>query len=134
MLTRSKTWRRNLFETTTLIQVPSVFRAWGTCQRIPLIFVGKRFTSDDFRVFVANVDFSAWKPKFVVVGNSSVPTIADWHKISSDVRIKDLISYFRDHMGWRSGPHLVIDDEATWIFGDLARPGVYAPSWNDSAI
>src|SRR5436190_1904248 len=41
--------------------------------------VGKGFTASDFSQYVTTVTFNAWRPQFVVLHNTAVPTFADWH-------------------------------------------------------
>ena len=40
--------------------------------------VGKGFTADAFRDYVGTLNFSAWRPQFVVVHNTGDPTFAQF--------------------------------------------------------
>ena len=72
-----------------------------------------------------------WKPSFVVLHNTANPTIAEWHGASGADRMKNLASYYRDHLGWHAGPHLFVADDLIWVFTPLTVPGINTPSWND---
>lgn len=92
--------------------------------------VGKGFTAPDFDAYVRTVQFDSWKPSFIVLHNTAMPTFADWHKHPGDERIRNLEAYYRDEMHWSAGPHLFIADDLIWVFTPLNLPGVHSPSWN----
>ena len=77
--------------------------------------VGKSFTSiDDFSAYVDTVQFNLWRPKFVVVHNTSAPDLATYAKWQARGNPSDeqwalnLQGYYRDQMGWSAGPHLFV--------------------------
>src|SRR5262245_28297155 len=41
--------------------------------------VGKSFTPDGFAAYVAGLKFGVWRPKFVVVHNTSAPDTKTWN-------------------------------------------------------
>jgi hypothetical protein len=41
--------------------------------------VGKGFTPDDFKTYVAGLTFAKWRPSFVVLHNTAIPTFRHWH-------------------------------------------------------
>jgi hypothetical protein len=92
--------------------------------------VGKPFTPADFITYVAGITFNQWRPSFVVVHNTGIPTFADWHRVSGERRMQALQSYYRDDQGWSGGPHLFVADDVIWVFTPLWLPGVHSPSWN----
>jgi hypothetical protein len=95
--------------------------------------VGKGFTKDEFAAYVENLNFSRWRPNFVVLHNTAVPTFAQWHQISGAQRMANLESYYRDTQHWSAGPHLFVADDLIWVFTPLTTPGVHSPSWNSVA-
>ena len=95
--------------------------------------VGKGFTAEDFDTYVAGLSFTIWKPSFVVLHNTAVPTFADWHKVPGTTRMQNLESFYRDTQHWSAGPHLFVADDLIWVFTPLTVPGVHSPSWNHFA-
>lgn len=97
--------------------------------------VGRPFTAASFADYVEGLSFAAWRPRFIVVHNTSAPTLAQWHgKTPPEVRIKNLESYYRDQKKWSAGPHLFVADDFIWVFSPLTGPGVHSPSWNSISI
>jgi len=93
--------------------------------------VGKGFTADAFAAYVAGLIFAGWRPSFVVLHNTGVPTFADWHKVAGEIRMQNLQTYYRDTQHWSGGPHLFVADDLIWAFTSLTVPGVHSPSWNN---
>jgi N-acetylmuramoyl-L-alanine amidase CwlA len=92
--------------------------------------VGRGFTVQDFKNYLTTIQFSAWRPQFVVLHNTATPTLADWHKVSGQARMNGLQSYYRDKQKWSAGPHLFVADDLIWAFTPLNMTGVHSPSWN----
>ena len=92
--------------------------------------VGQGFTAPDFKDYVTTVEFDAWQPQFVVLHNTQVPKLADWHKVPGEQQMEALQSYYRDTQHWSAGPHLFVADDLIWVFTPLNTPGVHSPSWN----
>lgn len=92
--------------------------------------IGQYFSPAGFIEYVGNLAFATWRPSFVVVHNTAIPTLADWHKVPGHVRMKGLERYYRDEQHWSGGPHLFVADDVIWVFTPLTVPGVHAPSWN----
>lgn len=95
--------------------------------------VGKGFTATDFPTYVASLQFTAWRPSFVVLHNTAVPTFAQWHSVPGATRMTNLEAFYRDTQGWSAGPHLFVADDLIWTFTSLTTPGVHSPSWNNVA-
>ncbi len=85
--------------------------------------VGKGFTASDFSQYVTTVTFNAWRPQFVVLHNTAVPTFADWHKVPGEQRMKNLESFYRDTQKWSAGPHLFVADDLIWVFTPVEYAG-----------
>lgn|SRR5262249_43003850 len=92
--------------------------------------VGKGFSPQDFAAYVSSLTFSAWRPQFVVLHNTAVPTLAQWHSVPGEQRMKNLESFYRDTQNWSAGPHLFVADDLIWVFTSLTTSGVHSPSWN----
>jgi hypothetical protein len=92
--------------------------------------VGKSFAAPDFTQYLSTITFDGWRPQFVVLHNTAVPTFADWHKVPGEQRMQSLEHYYRDIQHWSAGPHLFVADDLIWVFTPLNTPGVHSPSWN----
>jgi hypothetical protein len=92
--------------------------------------VGCGFTAADFPKYVSAIQLDIWRPEFVVVHNTQLPTLAGWHKKPAEQHLEDLQNYYRDQMHWSAGPHLFVADDLIWVFTALNTPGVHSPSWN----
>jgi|SRR5205085_7759315 len=92
--------------------------------------IGKGFTADEFRNYVQTVKLTTWHPQFVVLHNTYIPKLADWHNVPGKQRMLNLQSYYRDTQRWSAGPHLFVADDLIWVFTPLNTPGVHSPSWN----
>jgi hypothetical protein len=95
--------------------------------------VGKGFTPQEFEAYVAGLSFSAWRPQFVVLHNTAAPTLAQWHSISGEQRMRNLSDFYQNVQKWSAGPHLFVADDLIWVFTPLTMPGVHSPSWNSIA-
>ena len=92
--------------------------------------VGARFSPAEFDDYVAQLDFSAWRPQFVVIHNTGIPALADKPAGYTQAQMQNLVHYYRDTQGWSAGPHCFIDQNGIWVFTPLTTSGVHSPSWN----
>lgn len=92
--------------------------------------VGKGFDREGFREYVLGLKFGKWRPQFVVLHNTASPTLAQWHQVAGETRMKNLASYYKGK-GWSAGPHLFVADDLIWVFTRLTTSGVHSPSWNN---
>jgi N-acetylmuramoyl-L-alanine amidase len=92
--------------------------------------VGARFSPNEFTNYIGHLTFSAWRPQFVVVHNTSSPTLAQRPNGFTDAHIQNLVAFYRDQQHWSAGPHCFIDQNGIWVFTPLTVPGVHSPSWN----
>jgi hypothetical protein len=92
--------------------------------------VGRGFTLPDFNQYLETVTFSNWRPQFVVVHNTFIPTLKQWHSVPGEQRMQGLQSYYRDQMHWSAGPHLFVANDLIWVFTPLNTSGIHSPSWN----
>lgn len=84
--------------------------------------------------FVAQMQFTSWRPSGMVLHNTAAPTLAQWHSVPGTERITNLVSYFRDQRCWSAGPHAFVADDLIWPFTPFNRPGVHSPSWNGTKL
>ena len=57
--------------------------------------IGKGFKAADFDDYLATVKFNAWRPQFVVLHNTQVPKLKDWHKVPGQQQIKNLEKFYK---------------------------------------
>ena len=96
--------------------------------------IGASFTPATFDQYCHLQHWLAWRPSFIVLHNTSVPSLADRPNGLSKGNILDLEQYYRHVQHWSAGPHLFIDDHQIWVFTPLTVSGVHSPSWNKLAL
>ncbi len=96
--------------------------------------VGKSFSAAEFETYCEGLTWSSWRPSFIVLHNTSVPSLAQRPQGFNAQQIQNLVAYYRDQLGWSAGPHLFVDDKQIWVFTPLTTPGVHSPSWNKVAL
>ena len=92
--------------------------------------VGRGFSQEDFSAYISTLTLTNWRPQFVVVHNTSIPRLSEWHAVPGDQRMRNLEHYYRDEKNWSAGPHLFVADDLIWAFTPLTTSGVHSPSWN----
>lgn len=96
--------------------------------------VGLGFTESEFDSYCHSLSWPAWRPQFVVVHNTAVPSLEQRPNGFTEQHIKNLVSFYRDQQGWSAGPHLFVDDHKIWVFTPLNLSGVHSPSFNKIAL
>ena len=99
--------------------------------------VGRSFTPAEFEQHVASLKFGLWRPKFIVVHNTSAPDLATWRgwqerkpPLKDERWALNLVGYYRDQQKWSGGPHLFVTPAGILAFTPLTGPGVHSPAWN----
>jgi hypothetical protein len=96
--------------------------------------IGKAFTPVEFDAYLHTLSWTTWRPSFIVLHNTGVPSLAQRPNGLTIDHIKSLEVYYRDTQKWRAGPHLFIDDRQIWVFTPLMVSGTHSPSWNKLAL
>ena len=96
--------------------------------------VCRHFTPEEFDAYCHTLQWTAWRPSFVVLHNTAIPNLAQRPNGLTEKHIRGLEAYYRDEMQWRAGPHLFIDDRQIWVFTPLTVSGTHSPSWNKLAL
>ena len=96
--------------------------------------VGTSFAPDDFDSYCHTLLWTAWRPSFMVVHNTAIPSLAQRTKGLTKTHIQNLEVFYRDKQGWKGGPHLFVDDRQIWVFTPLTVSGTHSPSWNKVAL
>lgn len=92
--------------------------------------IAKTFNQEQFEQYLRSLSWPTWRPQFIVLHNTAIPTLAQRPQGLTIQHIRDLEIYYRDTQHWSAGPHLFIDDRQIWVFSPLTGPGVHSPSWN----
>jgi len=99
--------------------------------------VGRSFSPDEFEAYVESLKFGIWRPRFVVVHNTSAPDLKTWNNwqirtkpVTDEQWAQNLVGYYRDQQHWSAGPHLFVTPRGILVFSPLTGPGTHAPSWN----
>ena len=97
--------------------------------------VGKAFLPGQFIDYVGQTTFQNWRPRFVVLHNTSAPTLVQYQAyagrgITDEQWLLNLQGYYRDQMKWSAGPHLFVTPDKVLAFTPLNVPGTHSPSWN----
>src|SRR4051812_40342400 len=96
--------------------------------------VGLSCTQDGFDKYCHSLTWPAWRPSFIVLHNTSVPTLDQRKDGFTKQHILNLEAFYRDEQKWSAGPHLFVDDKQIWVFTPLTVSGVHSPSWNKLAL
>jgi hypothetical protein len=96
--------------------------------------VGTSFTAEEFDSYCHALRWSAWRPSFVVLHNTAIPSLAQRPQGLTKQHILNLERFYRDEKGWKAGPHLFVDDKQIWVFTPLTLSGTHSPSWNKTAL
>jgi hypothetical protein len=92
--------------------------------------VGKSFSPQTFDAYCHTLQWTTWRPSFIVLHNTGAPTLAQRPVGLTHDHILSLEAFYRDVQKWSAGPHLFVDDRQIWVFTALTMTGVHSPSWN----
>lgn len=100
------------------------------------MIVGKNFTPEQFRKYVAGLIWGTWRPEFITLHHTAVPSLAQRPNGFNNASMSGLERYYRDEMGWSAAPHLFVDDQPAgiWVFTPLTTTGVHAKSFNAHSL
>jgi GH24 family phage-related lysozyme (muramidase) len=101
--------------------------------------VGKFVDLAGFAAHVEGLVFTVWTPQFVVVHNTSAPTLAnyaDWRahperhgNWTPEQWLKNLAGYYSG-LGWNAGPHAFVCPDGVGLFTPFTQRGTHSPAWN----
>ncbi len=96
--------------------------------------IAQTFTPDAFDQYCHSLQWNAWRPSFIVLHNTAIPSLAQRPSGFGMQHIRNLEKFYRDTQGWKAGPHLFVDDRQIWVFTPLTVSGTHSPSWNKVAL
>jgi len=111
-------------------------------------FDGKPYSRDQLAAHITSLDFSNWhrkdgtrgRPKYIVLHNTSDPTIDLWLSWSPQKRsdyIRNVQGYYENDLGWRAGPHFFVPPDqniCAFGFSDPTTCGTHASCFNSDSI
>jgi hypothetical protein len=96
--------------------------------------VGKNFSLQEFDSYCHTLQWTNWRPSFIVLHNTATPSLAQRPDGLTKDHITSLEAFYRDEQKWSGGPHLFVDDKQIWAFTPLTVSGTHSPSWNKVAL
>lgn len=96
--------------------------------------IGKSFTAEEFDTYCHTLQWTAWRPSFLVVHNTGAPSLAQRPKGFTKQHMLNFEAFYRDQQKWKAGPHLFVDDKKIWVFTPLTVSGTHSPSWNKISL
>lgn len=96
--------------------------------------VGKSFSPAEFDKYCHTIQWTQWRPSFIVLHNTAIPNLAQRPEGLTHQHILGLEAFYRDDQKWSGGPHLFVDDRQIWVFTPLNVSGTHSPSWNKEAL
>lgn len=96
--------------------------------------VGANYSPNEFDKYCHELQWTAWRPSFIVLHNTASPSLAQRPKGLTKQHILNLETFYRDKQGWKAGPHLFVDDCQIWVFTPLTVSGTHSPSWNKVSL
>ncbi len=96
--------------------------------------IGSSFDAGGFDAYCHGLAWTQWRPSYIVLHNTSSPTLKQRPNGLTRQHIDNLEHYYRDDQGWSAGPHLFVDDRQIWVFTPLTVSGVHSPSYNKLAF
>ena len=96
--------------------------------------IGESFSPEKFDTYCHSLQWTAWRPAFVVLHNMAIPSLAQRPAGLTRQHLSNLEAFYRDTQGWKPGPHLFVDDRQIWVFTPLTVSGTHSPSWNKLAF
>lgn len=93
------------------------------------------------KAHVNGLQFTGWRPSFVVVHNTSAPSLANYAEWRAHPEKhgnwtpqqwgRNLESYYRNQSPpWSGGPHAFVCPDGVLLFTPLTVPGTHSPKWN----
>lgn len=94
-------------------------------------FTGRGYTRSEFRAFLRQQNKPQW-PQFFVAHNTAAPYIKP--PVTPAQRVINLGHYYRNNLGWSSGPNLIVILDRVYVGTPLAYPGTNSPGFNGKGL
>ena len=94
---------------------------------------GKVWTLDGFASYLKTVKNPSWA-RSVCLHHTAAPSLHQRPDGLLAKHLENIRNYYAKQLGWRSGPHLFIDEDQVWGMTPLDVTGIHAASFNRSSI
>ena len=96
------------------------------------------YTKETFKQLIDKLDVSKiqWKPLFITLHNTAVPSLKQWMTYSPETKAKwpqNLNNYY-SNLGWHSSVHIVCTPDNIWNLCNLLQDGVHASCFNKTSF
>lgn len=98
-----------------------------------LTTVNRSFEAAEFRDYLTTIEFTTWKPEFVVIHHTASP-LAQSPDGFSEQQLETKRWYYGEVLNWKGAPHLFVDQNRIWVFNPLNKPGTHSLSFNRNSI
>lgn len=95
--------------------------------------VGRVYSPHSFRDKLAALPCPDWV-RGVTLHHTGAPSLSTRPRGLLPQHIENIAGYYQRELGWKSGPHLFIDEDQIWGMTPLNEKGVHARSFNGSHI
>lgn len=95
--------------------------------------VGRVYSPHAFREKLAALPCPDWV-RGVTLHHTGAPSLDTRPQGLLAKHIENIAGYYQRELGWKSGPHLFIDEDQIWGMTPLSETGVHARSFNRSHI
>jgi hypothetical protein len=95
--------------------------------------VGKIWTPASLEEYLESRTPPAWATS-ITMHHTASPSLADRPNGLKIQHIRNIQSYYEEKLGWKSGPHLFIDEDEVFGMCDFKAKGVHAKSFNATSI
>lgn len=94
---------------------------------------GKVWTVSGFAQYLNGIKVPTWA-KSVCLHHTAAPSLNQRPDGFLAKHLENLKDYYSKQLGWRSAPHLFIDDDQVWGMTPLTVTGIHASSFNRTAL
>lgn len=94
------------------------------------------FTISQFRAYLSNKTYEAWKPEFPTLHNTGNPSLKQWVAMGATPQERwggNLNRYYQG-LGWHAAPHVVVCPDYVWVLCDITCSGVSVSCWNSETF
>lgn len=94
---------------------------------------GRVWTVESLRSYLEGLKPPAWCDS-VTMHHTWSPTLAQRPHGFTAQHLENIQNYYRQTLGWSTGPHLFADDDQLWGMCDFRKKGAHAKSFNSRSI
>lgn len=95
--------------------------------------VGRSWTPESFALYLGTINRPEWC-KTITLHHTAAPSLKQRPNGLTMQHIENIKSFYKNDLGWKTGPHLFVDDHQIFGMCDLRHKGIHAASFNGSSI